>query len=50
MTLQCWLKGAMAATYKAINGAQTLPALEPVGASGLAQRRGVTRPKSSTEV
>lgn len=43
-------KGAVAATYKAINGTQNLPALEPVGASGLAQRRGMLRPKSSTEV
>ena len=43
------LQGAMSATFKAIN-ASPKPALEPVGASFLAQRRGKNRPKSSTEV
>ncbi|KAL1233515.1 Ribosomal protein S6 kinase 2 alpha [Trichinella spiralis] len=34
------VKAAMKATYNAINKVQTLPALEPVSASLLAQRRG----------
>ncbi|XP_074662868.1 ribosomal protein S6 kinase alpha-3-like isoform X2 [Tubulanus polymorphus] len=43
------VKGAMAATFKALNSSPK-PILEPVGASFLAQRRGKNRPKSSTEV
>ncbi|XP_064618129.1 ribosomal protein S6 kinase alpha-3-like isoform X2 [Liolophura sinensis] len=43
------VKGAMAATFKALNSAPK-PMLEPVGASSLAQRRGKIRPKSSTAV
>ncbi|XP_041351398.1 ribosomal protein S6 kinase 2 alpha-like [Gigantopelta aegis] len=43
------VKGAMAATFKALNNAPK-PVLEPVGASRLAQRRGKNRPKSSTAV
>lgn len=44
------VKGAMAATYRAINSFPKPPNLEPVGASELARRRGKCRPKSSTEV
>ncbi|CAE1142002.1 RPS6KA [Acanthosepion pharaonis] len=47
--LDCILKGAMVATYKALN-AQPKTTLEPVGASSLAQRRGKNRPKTSTAV
>ena len=47
--LSICFQGAMSATFKAIN-ASPKPALEPVGASFLAQRRGKNRPKSSTEV
>ncbi|KAK3097834.1 hypothetical protein FSP39_013613 [Pinctada imbricata] len=43
------VKGAMTATFKALNNSPK-PTLEPVGASGLAQRRGKNRPKSSTAV
>ncbi|CAH1799748.1 unnamed protein product [Owenia fusiformis] len=43
------VKGAMKATYKAINNSPRA-ALEPVGASLLAQRRGKNKPKTSTEV
>jgi len=39
----------MTATYNALN-LNPKPVLEPVGASGLAQRRGKNRPKSSTAV
>lgn len=44
------LKGAMAATFRAINNFPEPPNLEPVGASELARRRAKTKPKSSTEV
>lgn len=45
------VKGAMKATFKAINNTSSVaPLLAPVGASRLAQRRGRDRPKSSTEV
>ncbi|KAH3739391.1 ribosomal protein S6 kinase alpha-1-like isoform X2 [Dreissena polymorpha] len=44
------VKGAMAATFKALNSQPKVAALEPVGASFLAQRRGKARPKSSTAV
>ncbi|XP_060572640.1 ribosomal protein S6 kinase alpha-1-like isoform X2 [Ruditapes philippinarum] len=44
------VKGAMAATFKALNTQPKVPSLEPVGASFLAQRRGKARPKSSTAV
>lgn len=44
------VKGAMAATFKALNSQPRVKALEPVGASFLAQRRGKNRPKSSTAV
>jgi len=41
----------MKATFKAIaNYGTAAPVLAPVGTSGLAQRRGRDRPKSSTEV
>ncbi|WAR07251.1 KS6A3-like protein, partial [Mya arenaria] len=43
-----WDSGAMAATFKALNSQPKVAALEPVGASFLAQRRGKARPKSST--
>lgn len=43
------VKGAMVATYKALN-TQPKTTLEPVGASSLAQRRGKNRPKTSTAV
>lgn len=43
------VKGAVTATFKALNQ-NAIAALEPVGASRLAQRRGKNRPKSSTEV
>jgi len=43
------LQGAVKATFKALNQ-NAVSALEPVGASRLAQRRGKNRPKSSTEV
>ncbi|ESO84964.1 hypothetical protein LOTGIDRAFT_236015 [Lottia gigantea] len=45
------VKGAMAATFNALNGNTKLrPVLDPVGASSLAQRRGKNKPKSSTAV
>lgn len=44
------VKGAVVATFKALNSQPKMPALEPVGASFLAQRRGKNRPKSSTAV
>lgn len=43
------VKGAVAATFRAINKCPNSPNLEPVEASGLAQRRAKCRPKSSTE-
>jgi len=45
------VKGAMKATFHALKiNTNSKPALAPVGASRLAQRRGKNRPKSSTEV
>uniref|UniRef100_T1JP71 Protein kinase domain-containing protein n=1 Tax=Strigamia maritima TaxID=126957 RepID=T1JP71_STRMM len=44
------IKGAMAATYRAINNYPAAPNLEPVCASELARRRGKSRLKDSTEV
>ncbi|XP_042862136.1 ribosomal protein S6 kinase alpha-2-like isoform X2 [Penaeus japonicus] len=44
------VKGAISATYRAINHAPRAPNLGPVAASALARRRGKSRPKSSTEV
>ncbi|KAK7605260.1 hypothetical protein V9T40_007118 [Parthenolecanium corni] len=44
------IKGAMAATYKAMSQSPPIPNLGPVFMSQLAQRRNKSRPKSSTEV
>ncbi|XP_053644723.1 ribosomal protein S6 kinase alpha-2 isoform X2 [Cherax quadricarinatus] len=44
------VKGAITATYRAINHSPRAPNLGPVAASALARRRGKSRPKSSTEV
>jgi hypothetical protein len=44
------VKGAISSTYKAINSAAAPGPLCPVNASALAQRRGLIRLKSSTEV
>ncbi|XP_071531805.1 ribosomal protein S6 kinase alpha-2 isoform X1 [Panulirus ornatus] len=44
------VKGAISATYRAINHTPRAPNLGPVAASALARRRGKSRPKSSTEV
>ncbi|XP_042213942.1 ribosomal protein S6 kinase alpha-3-like isoform X3 [Homarus americanus] len=44
------VKGAISATYRAINDSPRAPNLGPVAASALARRRGKSRPKSSTEV
>lgn len=44
------VKGAMAATYRAINSYPKPPNLEPVSASELARRRGKLRSKSSAEL
>lgn len=43
------VKGAMAATFRAINAIPSSPTLQPVEASKLARRRQRSRPKSSTE-
>ncbi|KAK4295813.1 hypothetical protein Pmani_031649, partial [Petrolisthes manimaculis] len=43
------VKGAITATYRAINDSPRAPNLGPVAASALARRRGKSRPKSSTE-
>lgn len=45
--LYCLLKGAMAATYSALNRTPQAPKLEPVLASCLAQRRGLKRVTST---
>lgn len=45
--LNCLLKGAMAATYSALNRTPQAPKLEPVLASCLAQRRGMKRVTST---
>jgi len=44
------VKEAMLATYRAIHCAPNPPPLDHVGASSLAQRRGINRPTNSTEV
>lgn len=44
------VKGAISATYRAINHSPRAPNLGPVASSALARRRGKSRPKSSTEV
>ncbi|XP_068246607.1 ribosomal protein S6 kinase alpha-2-like [Palaemon carinicauda] len=44
------VKGAITATYRAINHTPRAPNLGPVASSALARRRGKSRPKSSTEV
>ncbi|XP_066953718.1 ribosomal protein S6 kinase alpha-2 isoform X2 [Macrobrachium rosenbergii] len=44
------VKGAISATYRAINHTPRAPNLGPVASSALARRRGKSRPKSSTEV
>ncbi|XP_045124412.1 ribosomal protein S6 kinase 2 beta-like isoform X4 [Portunus trituberculatus] len=44
------VKGAITATYRAINHSPRAPNLGPVAASALARRRRKSRPKSSTEV
>ncbi|XP_076030567.1 ribosomal protein S6 kinase II isoform X2 [Oratosquilla oratoria] len=44
------VKGAISATYRAINHSPRAPNLGPVAESALARRRGKSRPKSSTEV
>lgn len=52
LSINCYfyvLKGAMAATFRAINAIPTSPTLQPVEASKLARRRQRSRPKSSTE-
>ncbi|KAF8773950.1 Ribosomal protein S6 kinase 2 alpha like protein [Argiope bruennichi] len=43
------VKGAMAATFRAINTIPSSPTLQPVEASKLARRRQRSRPKSSTD-
>ncbi|GIY21377.1 ribosomal protein S6 kinase 2 alpha [Caerostris darwini] len=43
------VKGAMAATFRAINTIPNSPTLQPVEASKLARRRQRSRPKSSTD-
>lgn len=43
------VKGAMAATFRAINTIPTSPTLQPVEASKLARRRQRSRPKSTSE-